>query len=174
MIQPWIRTNRLSLSEKIKSCRLLKISVRGRFLKKHSEVRWLRVNYSLIRMIILTLLLMVSNFQQITNRKWEVNWCRQSKMCMVCRTHSKEPNNSSRQLSCPRMAPLTLTIQGLNRLTVSPQWMNHLYLIRDFNRTYQILKETKKRKSVSHGGQVPRIINPWPKAWVLYRTHLIP
>lgn len=110
-IRPLIRTNRSFQSEKTKSYRLLKISGRGRFLRRLSEEKWLKGNYSLIRMVILTLPLRVSNFQLIMNPKWEVNSCRQSKMFMDCRTQSKEQtNNSSRPLSYLRMVLLTSII----------------------------------------------------------------
>ena len=164
--------SRLSQSKRTKSCRLLKILGRGRFHKRHSEERWLKDNYSLIRMVILTLLQVVSNFPQIKNPKWEVNWCKRSKMCMDCKTQSKEiDNNSSKQLSYPRMAPLTLITQESNHHTVFLQWMNRLYSILGFSRIYPILKETKKRKSVSLGDQEPHLFNRWLKVWVLFRTH---
>lgn len=111
MIRPLIRMNRSFQLEKTKSYRLLKISGRGRFLRRLSEEKWLKGNYSLIRMVILTLPLRVSNFQLIMNPKWEVNSCRQSKMFMDCRTQSKEQtNNSSRPLSYLRMVLLTSII----------------------------------------------------------------
>ena len=139
--------SRLSLLERTKYCKPLKISDREKFRKRLSEERWLRDNYSLIRMVILTLLRVESNFHQIMIQRWEINWCRQSKMFTGCKTQSKEiDNNLSRQLSYPKMAIHILIIPGSNRLIVFQPLKNLRYSIRGFNRIYLIRKETKKTK----------------------------